>query len=184
MGAQQSCSAKQKPSAEPSRKLTFPEGSVETQEFFSQNKTTIDGFTMELGGKCRILELRGKYRFCDTIMIEPNSTLWWLNKKYNTWCETNPSHIHTAGWRVSDLYVENGTKLYVVTDKFMRPDGTSNLKRVYTSTKLRDGDIVRDSDGSIFQPPSEPLANPLKHPFLDILNEFLVKKAETVKVEV
>lgn len=41
-----------------------------------------------------------------------------------------------------------------------------------------------DRDGHIFELLKEPLANPLKHPFLDVLNEFLVKKAETVKVEV
>lgn len=177
MGAQQSCSAKQSCSTKqtPSCKLNFPEGSVETQEYWSYNSITIDGGTKEL---------LKKYRICNTTLIEPNSTMWALEKRYNTLCETNPSHIATVGWRVSDLYVENGTKLYVVTDQIVNSGKTINDKRVYTSTKLRDGDIIRDGDGRIFQPLSEPLANPLKHPFLDVLNEFLVKKAEPVKVEV
>ncbi len=173
MGAQQSCSAKQKPSAEPSRKLNFPEGSVETQEYFSYDSIHI----LRNGNTETLLE---KHRICNTIMIEPNSTMWCLEKTYNTLCETTPSHVLTVGWRVSDLYVENGTKLYVVTDQFMKPDRPCNRKKVYTSTKLRDGDILRDGDGKIFQPLSEPLANPLKHPFLDVLNEFLVKKEELV----
>lgn len=151
MGAQQSHQSH--------RRLTFPAGSVETDPFFETTVKVRDFVT----ATC----------ICDRLsfMIEPDSTSWFLCKRFVDWNTPTPRHVGTLAYRVKDVFVRDDN-LYIVTDRKRYPNSSVDQQSVFVYNKRNDNTVV-DQDGDVLNILTEPLANPVKHPFLDILHGFL-----------
>ncbi len=155
MGAQQS---------HPSRKLNFPAGSVETDPFFETTVKVRDFVTATIT--------------CDRLsfMIEPDSTSWFLCKRFVDWNTPTQRHVGTLGYRVKDVFVRDDN-LYIVTDRKRYTNSSVDQQHVFVYKKQNDNKVV-DQDNDVLNVLTESLANPVKHPFLDIFHGFLVKKEE------
>ncbi len=150
--------------AKQSRTLTFPAGSVETQPFSHHYV--------------------GDYYYRKTVMITPDLHVWLIGKWDTRWRRSDYERWNTLGYHISNVVVKDANTIILVSDYAKRSDGATFTQKEGLQYTIVSKNEYMDKDGHIFELLKEPLANPLKHPFLNILNEFLVKKEEPVKVEV